>query len=111
MNLARSISFKVLIVLLIITCLVPTSVLNTSNIVKGINAMDSKGINFDSPFNNTFDLGIPLLVIYHNTTTLKPIGIRTTNVASEDFEVTFSGFGIINYANNTIRYRFLTVWV
>lgn len=105
MNLARSISFKVPIVLLIITCLVPTSVLNTSNIVKGINAMDSKEINFDSPFNNTFDLGIPLLVEYDNTTTLKPIGIRTTNVASEDFEVTFSGFGIINYANNTIRYN------
>ena len=106
MNLARSISFKVPIVLLIITCLVPTSVLNTSNIVKGITAMDSKEINFDSPFNNTFDLGIPLVLVeYDNTTTLKPIGIRTTNVASEDFEVTFLGFGIINYANNTIRYN------
>jgi hypothetical protein len=62
-------------------------------------------IDFDSPFNNTFDLGTPFLVEYDNTTELKPIGIRTTDITSEDFELTFLGFGVIDYANDTIRYN------
>ena|SRR6266498_5680733 len=37
-------------------------------------------INFDSPFNNTFSLGTPFLVDHDNTTGIKPIGIRTTDM-------------------------------
>jgi len=45
---------------------------------KAENAIED--INFDSPFNNSFDLGTPFLVEDNNTTELKPIGIRTTDV-------------------------------
>ncbi len=101
-NVIRFISFNVSIVLLIIS----TIFLNANYIIKGIKAENSvEDINFDSPFNNTFDLGVPFLVEYDNTTGLKPIGVRTTNIASEDFELTFSGFGVINHPNGTIRYN------
>lgn len=104
-SLTRSIYSKVPILLLIIS-LISTIFLNTNYIIKEIKAEDTiEDINFDSPFNNTFDLGTPFLVEYDNTTGLKPIGIRTTNITSEDFEVKFSGFGVINYANDTIRYN------
>jgi hypothetical protein len=104
-NLTSSIYSKVPILLLIIS-LISTIFLNTNYIIKDIKAENTiEDINFDSPFNNTFDLGTPFLVEYDNTTGLKPIGIRTTNITSEDFEVKFSGFGVINYANDTIRYN------
>lgn len=104
-SLTRSIYSKVPILLLIIS-LISTIFLNTNYIIKEIKAEDTiEDINFNSPFNNTFDLGTPFLVEYDNTTGLKPIGIRTTNITSEDFEVKFSGFGVINYANDTIRYN------
>jgi hypothetical protein len=32
------------------------------------------------------------------------MGIRTTDVATEDFDVTFSGFGTINHNNQTIKH-------
>jgi hypothetical protein len=63
-----------------------------------------KNINFDYPLNSTFYLGTPFLVDYSTTTGLKPIGIRTTDISTEDFEVTFSGFGTINYGNKTIKH-------
>jgi len=104
-SLTRSIYSKVPILLLIIS-LISTIFLNTNYIIKEIKAEDTiEDINFDSPFNNTFNLVTPFLVEYDNTTGLKPIGIRTTNITSEDFEVKFSGFGVINYANDTIRYN------
>ena len=104
-NLTRSIYSKVPILLLIIS-LISIIFLNTNYIIKDIKAENTiEDINFDSPFNNTFDLGTPFLVEYDNTTGLKPIGIRTTNITTEDFEVEFSGFGVINYANDTIRYN------
>jgi hypothetical protein len=104
-NLTKSIYSKIPILLLIIS-LISTIFLNTNYIIKDIKAENTiEDINFDSPFNNTFDLGTPFLVEYDNTTGLKPIGIRTTNITSEDFEVKFSGFGVINYANYTIRYN------
>lgn len=92
-------------ILLLIISLISTISLIENYIIRDVNAVNSiEDINFDSPFNNTFDLGSPFLVEYDNTTGLKPTGIRTTNIASEDFEVTFSGFGVINHDNNTIRY-------
>ncbi|HKG87033.1 MAG TPA: hypothetical protein VKA95_01805 [Nitrososphaeraceae archaeon] len=92
--------------MLLIISLISTIFLNTNYIIKEIKAEDTiEDINFDSPFNNTFNLVTPFLVEYDNTTGLKPIGIRTTNITSEDFEVKFSGFGVINYANDTIRYN------
>ena len=103
-NLTKSIYSKVPILLLIIS-LISIIFLNTNYLIKVIKAENTiEDINFDSPFNNTFGLGTPFLVEYDNTTELKPLGIRTTNITSEDFEVKFSGFGLINYANDTIRY-------
>jgi hypothetical protein len=61
-------------------------------------------INFDLPFNNTFELGTPFLVDSSTTTGLEPLGIRTPDIATEDFKVTFSGSGVINYANDSIRH-------
>ena len=49
-------------------------------------------------------LSIWNLVDYSTSTGLKPIGIRTTDIATEDFEVTFSSFGVINYDNKTIKH-------
>ena len=104
-NLTKSIYSNVPILLLIIS-LISIIFLNTNYLIKVIKAENTiEDINFDSPFNNTFDLGTPFLVEYDNTTGLKPLGIRTTNITSEDFEVKFSGFGVINYANDTIRYN------
>lgn len=48
-----------------------------------------ENINFNSPLNNTFFLNTPFLVDYSTTTGLKPMGIRTTDIATEDFEVIF----------------------
>jgi hypothetical protein len=63
-----------------------------------------KDVNFAFPLNNTFYLGAPFAVDYSTITELNPIGFRTTDIATEDFEVTFSGFGTINYGNKTIKH-------
>jgi hypothetical protein len=55
-------------------------------------------VNFSSPQNNTFNLGLPFLVQFDNTTSLKPIGKATL----DNFELTFAGHGTIN---GTIRYN------
>jgi hypothetical protein len=75
--------------------------LNLFSVIKAKNSID---INFDFPLNNTFNLGTPFLVDYSTTTGLKPIGIRMPDIATEDFNVTFSGSGIINYANKTVEH-------
>jgi hypothetical protein len=49
-------------------------------------------VNFGSPQNNTFSLGRPFLVQYDNTTGVKPFD----NATLDNFEVTFTGHGIIN---------------
>ena len=54
-------------------------------------------INFSSPFNNSFNLGIPFLVEYDNTTSLKAI----KNAAPNSFDLTFEGYGTVN----GIRYK------
>src|SRR5215217_7046790 len=48
-------------------------------------------VNFNSPFNNTYDLGNPFLVEYDNTTSLQP-----PPNPNYDFNAVFSGYGIIN---------------
>jgi hypothetical protein len=55
-------------------------------------------VDFDSPQDNTFNLGAPFLVQYDNTTSLKPIG----DVGLGNFGLTFAGYGIIN---GTVRYN------
>ena len=80
--------------------------LNLGYIVIEIKAEKStENINFETPFNNSIKLGGPFLVEFDNTTGLKPLGIRTANVATEDFAITFSGSGLINYGNNTFKYN------
>ena len=88
---------------LLIICLL---FLDLTYAIKTIDAEKSiESVNFDTPFNNTLNLGTPFLVEYDNTTGLKPLGIRTTDVGTEDFAITFSGIGIINHGNNTIKYN------
>src|SRR3712207_6624736 len=50
-----------------------------------------KDVNFGSPFNNTFNLGIPSLVEYDNTTSLKGVGINN----AQSITATFAGFGTV----------------
>jgi hypothetical protein len=50
-----------------------------------------RDVDFNSPFDNTYDLGNPFLVEYDNTTSLQP-----PRSANYDFEAVFSGYGIIN---------------
>jgi hypothetical protein len=78
--------------------------LNTNNIINGSVKNSIEDINFSSSLNNTFNLGTPFLVDYSTTTGLTSIGTRTPDISTEDFEVTFSGFGIINHDNNTIKH-------
>jgi hypothetical protein len=51
-----------------------------------------KEINFSSPFNNSFSLGIPFLVEYDNTTSLKTI----KNASPMSFDLTFKGRRTVN---------------
>jgi hypothetical protein len=50
-----------------------------------------RDVDFNSPLNNTYDLGNPFLVEFDNTTSL--LSPRSPNY---DFEAVFSGYGIIN---------------
>ena len=72
--------------------------------IKTTEAEITEVINFDFYLYNTFSLDVPFLIDHSTTTGLKPLGIRTTDIATEDFEVTFSGFGTINYDNRTIKH-------
>jgi hypothetical protein len=51
-----------------------------------------KEMNFSSPFSNSFNLGIPFLVEYDDTTSLKAI----ENAPPKSFDVTFEGHGTVN---------------
>jgi hypothetical protein len=50
-----------------------------------------RDVNFNSPFDNTYDLGNPFFVEYDNTTSLQP-----PPNPNYDFNAVFSGYGIIN---------------
>ena len=103
-NLWTSIHFKIFISLLTLS-FITTMVLSSYYQIKTTEAENTlEDINFDFPLNNTFFLDVPFLIDHSTTTGLKPIGIRTTDIATEDFEVTFSGFGTINYDNRTINH-------
>jgi hypothetical protein len=91
-------------ILLLTLGIIVMILLNTFNIIKGSTENSIGDINFNSSLNNTFNLGAPFLVDYSTTTALTSIGIRTPDTSTEDFEVTFSGFGIINHDNNTIKH-------
>jgi hypothetical protein len=91
-------------ILLLTLGIIVMILLNTFNIIKGSTENSIGDINLNSSLNNTFNLGAPFLVDYSTTTALTSIGIRTPDTSTEDFEVTFSGFGIINHDNNTIKH-------
>jgi len=91
--------------LLLTTCCITTIALSSNYEIKDAKAENTiEDINFDAPLNNTFYLDAPFLVDHSTTTGLKPIGIRTTDIATEDFEVTFSGYGTINYDNKITKH-------
>lgn len=99
MNIIRSILLSTVI-------FIGITFLYTNNITEGsIEETSLEDISFSSLLNNSFTLGDPLLVDYSRTTGLEPIGNRTSDVATEDFKVTFNGFGIINHNNSTIKYN------
>ena len=104
-NLRTSIYFKIFI-LLLTTGGITIIALSSNYEIKDAKAENTiEDINFNAPLNNnTFYLDSPFLVDHSTTTGLKPIGIRTTDIATEDFEVTFSGYGTINYDNRTIKH-------
>lgn len=56
----------------------------------GVNSVEE--IDFSSPLNNSYSLGIPFLVEYDNTTSLKPI----KNASPMSFDLTFEGYGTVN---------------
>lgn len=103
-NLWTSIHFKIFISLLTLS-FITTMVLSSYYQIKTTEAENTvEVINIDFPLNNTFFLDVPFLIDHSTTTGLKPLGIRTTDIATEDFEVTFSGFGTINYDNRIIKH-------
>ena len=102
-NIWTSIQFKIFISLLTLS-FITTMALSSNYQIITTEAENTEVINFDFPLNNTFFLDVPFLIDYSSTTGLKPLGNRTTDIATEDFEVTFSGFGTINYDNRTIKH-------
>jgi hypothetical protein len=103
-NLCKCVHFRIYISLLAIISII-TVILNSNYQINNSIAENTvEDINFDFPVNNTFDIGAPFLIDYSTTTGLKPMGIRTIDISTEDFEVTFSGFGTINYGNKTIKH-------
>ena len=103
-NYGAFIYFKIFILLLTTGCITTIDLSSNYEINDAKEENTIEDINFDVPLNNTFYLDSPFLVDHSTTTGLKPIGIRTTDIATEDFEVTFSGYGTINYDNKTINH-------
>jgi hypothetical protein len=60
------------------------AVANATNTIRNV-------VDFNSPFNNTYELGNPFFVEYDNTTSLQP-----PPNPNYDFNAVFSGYGIIN---------------
>ena len=55
-------------------------------------------VDFSYPLNSTINLGVPFLVQYDNTTSVKAIGSATM----DNFIITFAGYGTLN---GTIKYN------
>ncbi len=68
-----------------------TIVLSTQMQAIATAANTIRDVDFNSPFDNTYDLGNPFLVEYDNTTSLQP-----PPNPNYDFNAVFSGYGIIN---------------
>jgi hypothetical protein len=104
-NLCTHLNLKIFHSILTLSFIAMTIILNSNLQIKYTRAENAlEDINFESPLNNSFFLNAPFLVDHSTTTGLKPIGIRTTDIATEDFEVTFSGFGTISSGNKTIKH-------
>jgi hypothetical protein len=74
---------------LFVLCTVTLSQMEGGGVATAANTI--RDVDFNSPLNNTYDLGEPFLVEYDNTTSL--VSPRNPNY---DFEAGFSGYGIIN---------------
>jgi hypothetical protein len=74
---------------LFVLCTVTLSQMEGGGVASAANTI--RDVDFNSPLNNTYDLGEPFLVEYDNTTSL--VSPRNPNY---DFEAGFSGYGIIN---------------
>jgi hypothetical protein len=66
--------------------------------VAAVTANTIKDVDFNSPFDNTYSLGKPLLVEYDNTTSVQAAGANE----SYDLQAAFSGYGILL---NDTKYR------
>jgi hypothetical protein len=78
-----------LVASLFVLCAIALSQMQGGGIVDAANTI--RDVDFNSPLNNTYDLGNPFLVEYHNTTSLQP-----ARSANYDLEAVFSGNGTIN---------------
>jgi hypothetical protein len=77
-----------------VLCAIALSQMQGGGIVDAANTIID--IDFNSPFNNTYDLGSPFFVEYDNTTSLQP-----PPNPNYDFNAVFSGYGIINSTRYT----------
>jgi hypothetical protein len=83
-----------LIASLFIICTIAISQTQGGGVASAANTI--RDVNFNSPLNNTYDLGNPFLVEYDNTTSLQ----ASTN-PNYDLEAVFSGNGTINSTRYT----------
>ena len=85
---------------LFVLCTIASSTEMQTTVATEANTIRGVVVNFNSPFDNTFNLGNPFLVEYDNTTSLQP-----PPNSNYDFNAVFSGYGIINGTSfNGTRY-------
>jgi plastocyanin len=76
---------------LFVLCTIASSTQMQATVATEANTIRGVVVDFNSPFDNTFNLGNPFLVEYDNTTSLQP-----PPNSNYDFNAVFSGYGIIN---------------
>ena len=85
---------------LFVLCTIASSTQMQATVATEANTIRGVVVDFNSPFDNTFNLGNPFLVEYDNTTSLQP-----PPNSNYDFNAVFSGYGIINGTSfNGTRY-------
>src|SRR5215211_3494455 len=85
---------------LFVLCTIASSTQMQATVATEANTIRGVVVDFNSPFDNTFNLGKPFLVEYDNTTSLQP-----PPNSNYDFNAVFSGYGIINGTSfNGTRY-------
>src|SRR5215203_6494950 len=85
---------------LFVLCTIASSTQMQATVATEANTIKGVVVDFNSPFDNTFNLGNPFLVEYDNTTSLQP-----PPNSNYDFNAVFSGYGIINgtrYTDNGV---------